>query len=425
MAYETLSSTAKNEILSAFGVYESVIGNASERTFNNADREEWNFWDHTELPHLRLFASAFDPDLSDDWQIRFNTAGVQALAFPRRQAREEARTEFEAGLITLDEYRKVAGRRPFNTPQSRALWISPQKAPIPANDADAKALGLAPDPGAGNGLGAGSDPALPARDDSAAAAAAVAQALDGGPTAADDVALARGQAPLELPAAAAPSSPAAADVAQALAQNTGLSVPGDAADDVARARTASGAPGRGPAADDVDAARTRIETKALTAPAEGFEVTDADFDAVALAVRAALAALLARQAGVIVARLRAPKTRKHTRFWTPENEHDTRGGDADIDEDRVVSAARWEEETTTTLAPISSGRTCRPRAPGVLRSGRRGCRLSRQPRMAAAFAARTAWISGPPASAPGEGQMFRDSASRGVCLHCSIPGLVR
>ncbi|MFD0432057.1 hypothetical protein ACFQ60_47240 [Streptomyces zhihengii] len=72
-------------------------------------------------------------------------------------------------------------------------------------------------------------------------------------------------------------------------------------------------------------------------------MTDADFDAVALAVRAALAALLARQAGVIVARLRAPKTRKHTRFWTPENEHDTRGGDADIDEDRVVSAARWEE----------------------------------------------------------------------------------
>ncbi|MFD0432056.1 phage portal protein [Streptomyces zhihengii] len=49
----------------------------------------WNFWDHTELPHLRLFASAFDPDLSDDWQIRFNTAGVQALAFPAaRHARK-------------------------------------------------------------------------------------------------------------------------------------------------------------------------------------------------------------------------------------------------------------------------------------------------------------------------------------------------
>ncbi|MDQ0946007.1 hypothetical protein [Streptomyces sp. V1I1] len=71
-----------------------------------------------------------------------------------------------------------------------------------------------------------------------------------------------------------------------------------------------------------------------------------------MAVEAALAALLARQEGVIVARLRAPKIRKHTRFWEPENENDTRSGDANINQDRVVSAARWAEETTSTLAPI-------------------------------------------------------------------------
>ncbi|MDV6291293.1 hypothetical protein R2F25_38425 [Streptomyces sp. UP1A-1] len=109
-------------------------------------------------------------------------------------------------------------------------------------------------------------------------------------------------------------------------------------------------PEPGPAADDVETARAQLETKAL--PDSGFEVTDADFDALALAVQAALTALLARQAGVITARLRAPKTRKHTRFWEPENENDTRGGDANIDEGRVVSAARWAEETTNTLAPI-------------------------------------------------------------------------
>ncbi|GAA2439724.1 phage portal protein [Streptomyces glaucus] len=349
MAYETLSATAKNEILSAFGVYESVIGNASERTFNNADREEWNFWAHTELPHLNLIASAFDPDLPDDWVIRFDTSRVQALEFPRRQAREEARKEFEAGLISIDEYREIANRRPFNTPQSRALWISPQKAPVPANDSDAAALGLAPEPGLGGGFGADPAAAPPPEpgDGSAAADVAAARALEESPTAADDVAMARGQAPRELPAG--PAATAADDVAAARAESTDT-LPGDAADDVAAARATRLQPTSGPAAEDVEAARTQLETKAL--PPDGFEVTEADFDALATAVQAALAALLARQKGVIIARLRAPKIRKHTRFWQPENEHDTRGGDANIDEDRVVSAARWAEETTNSLAPM-------------------------------------------------------------------------
>ncbi|MFE7072575.1 phage portal protein [Streptomyces sp. NPDC057620] len=348
MAYETLSSVAKNEILSSFGVYESVIGNASERTFNNADREEWNFWSHTELPHLNLIASAFDPDLSDDWVIRFDTSRVQALEFPRRLAREEARKEWESGLITIDEYRKIANRKPFNTPQSRALWISPQKAPVPANDQDAAALGLAPEPGPGAVPGGDPNAALPqGGDQSAAAVVAEARELEAAPTAAADVALARGEAPLELPAGA--GATATDGVAAARAQLT-EAAPGEAADDVARARASVTQPEAGPAAEDVTAARAQLETKAL--PAQGFEVTDADFDALSLTLQAALLELLTRQQGVILARLRAPKIRKHTRFWEPEDENDTRTGDADIDGDRVVSAARWDEETTNTLAPI-------------------------------------------------------------------------
>ncbi|MFD9190401.1 phage portal protein [Streptomyces phaeochromogenes] len=349
MAYETLSSVAKNEILSAFGVYESIIGNASERTFNNADREEWNFWSHTELPHLKLIASAFDPDLSDDWEIRFDTSGVQALEFPRRQAREEARKEFEAGLITVDEYRKIAGRRPFNVPQTRALWISPQKAPIPATKQDAIELGLAEPPGLGGGPGMGPGATVPAigGGESAAAAVAAARALEPGPSAADDVAAARGQAPLELPAGQ--GNTAADDVAAA--RSTVAEAPsGEATADVARARTTlSEQQQPGPAHEDVDAAR-RAETKALAG--QGFEVTDADYDALAETVEEALTALLAKQEGVITARIRAPKIRKHTRFWEPEYDHDTRGGDANLDQDRVVSAARWAEETTNVLAPL-------------------------------------------------------------------------
>ncbi|MCD9904611.1 hypothetical protein LUR56_40065 [Streptomyces sp. MT29] len=99
------------------------------------------------------------------------------------------------------------------------------------------------------------------------------------------------------------------------------------------------------------AARDDVETKALPRGDE-YEVTDSDFDALAMAVSAALTALLARQEGVILARLRAPKTRKNTRYWEPENDRDVRHADADLDQDRVVSATRWAEETSQTLTPI-------------------------------------------------------------------------
>ncbi|MFE9993517.1 phage portal protein [Streptomyces avermitilis] len=351
MAYETLSSTSKGEILAAFGVPESIVGNASERTYANADREEWTFWDHTELPHLNLIASGFDSDLSDEWKVRYDTSRVQALEFPRRQAREEARKEFEAGLITIDEYREIAGRAAFGVPQSRALWISPQKAPVPANPQDAAALGLGPDPAAGGTPGGAPTGApLPpgTAPDTAAADVAAARALGSGQTAVVDVAAARGQAPLALPAG--PTGTAVDAVAGARVSNT-ITGPGDAAADVASAREVQDTALPGEAADDVAAARREVEVKALPQD-DGFEVTGDDFDALSMAVAAAVTALLARQEGVILARLRAPKIRKYTRYWEPENDSDVRHVDADLDQDRVVSAARWADETSRTLTPI-------------------------------------------------------------------------
>ncbi|WP_086824808.1 phage portal protein [Streptomyces sp. NRRL B-24572] len=349
MNYESLAKAAKDEILSAFGVPESIVGNASERTYANADREEWNYWQHTELPHLGLIASAFDFDLDDGWSIRFDTSGVEALEFPRRQRRAEAREEWNAGLITADEYREVAGRRPFNVPHSRALWISPQKAPVPANEADAAALGVAQDPAAGGtpGLpGAGGPPALPPSSGADSAAAAVAEAESTGatgPSAADDVAAARSM--LDVPSLGS----AAADVIAAREQRP-HPVDGEAAADVEAARSTATAAGSGDAAADAEAARAPLEGK--SASDNGFEVADSDFDTAASAVTAVLTALLARQEGVIRARLRSPKLRKHTRYWTPDGDTDLRGGTAAIDGQRVVGAARWEEEVVATLVPV-------------------------------------------------------------------------
>lgn len=356
MNYETLSKTARDEILSAFGVPESIVGNASERTYANADREEWNFWAHTMLPHLSLIASSFDLDVDDGWKLRFNTSGVEALEFPRRQRRQEAREEWNAGLITVDEYREIAGRNPFNVPHTRALWISPQKAPVPANDQDASALGVAQDPAAVNAPGTpgAQPPALaPAggeQQGSDVADVAAARGHDPGAHSAADAAAARGSAP-GTTAGPGVRDTAVAAVAQAR-NNMPLVLPGDAADDVAAARTTtSSAAGPGDAAADVETAR--LERKAHPAVQDdGYEVGDDDFDALSMAVAAAVTALLARQEGVILARLRAPKIRKNTRYWEPENDNDIRHVDADLDQDRVVSAARWAEETGQTLTPI-------------------------------------------------------------------------
>ncbi|MEV0444640.1 phage portal protein [Streptomyces spectabilis] len=353
MNYETLAKTAKDEILSAFGVPESVVGNASERTYANADREEWNFWQHTELPHLSLLASAFDLDLDDGWSLRFNTSTVEALEFPRRQRREEARQEWNAGLITVDEYREIAGRRPFNVPHTRALWISPQKAPVPANEIDASALGVAQDPTAGGtpdlAAPGGLPPAAaPSGPNGGSAADSVAEARGQAPqrTAADDVAVAR-----DATAEPAAGVTAAAIVDQAR-RNVPLTLPGDAAEDVTAARSTAAHPSGRDAADDVDAARSLTERKELPRGNDGVEVTDNDFDTAAAAVTAALTALLARQEGVITARLRAPKIRKHTRYWEPDGDTDHRRSDAPISGARVVSAARWREEMASTLAPV-------------------------------------------------------------------------
>src|SRR4051794_21909795 len=66
MAYEALSATAKLEILAAFGVPLSLAGDASGRTFDNAEQEEYNFWHDPMLPHLDLIAQAFDEDIDED-----------------------------------------------------------------------------------------------------------------------------------------------------------------------------------------------------------------------------------------------------------------------------------------------------------------------------------------------------------------------
>tara|TARA_Y100000004_G_scaffold182121_1_gene228490 strand:+ start:114 stop:1568 length:1455 start_codon:yes stop_codon:yes gene_type:complete len=111
--YTETKQLAKEEILMAFGVPESVLGNAAERTFANADTELEVFWRETMLPHLMLIERAFDRlDGSEELTVKFNLQDVAILSRDERERAEFHLEELKFGAISIDEYRSQTGRDP-------------------------------------------------------------------------------------------------------------------------------------------------------------------------------------------------------------------------------------------------------------------------------------------------------------------------
>lgn len=109
--YVELRKSVRDEILEGFGVPESIAGNASGRTFANADAEQEVFWRETMLPHLELLARAWDQlTPEDDIFISFDWTRVPILERDIRAQREVKFKEYQAGAISLDEYREDTGR---------------------------------------------------------------------------------------------------------------------------------------------------------------------------------------------------------------------------------------------------------------------------------------------------------------------------
>lgn len=101
----------KEEILLAFGVPESILGNASGRTFANADVETDIFWRETMLPHITLIERAFD--VLDTDPSTFYSHDLSSVATLDRDNRERASyhlEELKQGAISIDEYRLLTGR---------------------------------------------------------------------------------------------------------------------------------------------------------------------------------------------------------------------------------------------------------------------------------------------------------------------------
>ena len=132
--YTETKQLAKEEILMAFGVPESVIGNAAERTFANADTELEVFWRETMLPHLMLIERAFDRlDGSEELTVKFDLKDVAILSRDERERALFHLEELKFGAISIDEYRQKIGRDPVG---ADLLYIQANLMPVGQGVAD-------------------------------------------------------------------------------------------------------------------------------------------------------------------------------------------------------------------------------------------------------------------------------------------------
>ena len=99
-AYIQMRTLTKEEILAAFGVPESIIGNSSNRTFSNAMEEGKVFWMETMTPHLAMIARGFDA-IDPLHYIDFDTSSVPILILSKQEAERHYLSEFQMGLTIV------------------------------------------------------------------------------------------------------------------------------------------------------------------------------------------------------------------------------------------------------------------------------------------------------------------------------------
>lgn len=128
-AYVQMRQLTKEEILAAFGVPESVIGNASGRTFSNAAEELRVFWMETMLPHLEPIARGLD-ELDPKYYIDFDTTSVPILIISKQERQRYLMDELQQGLISVNEYRDKTGREKVESEIADQLLWNPNLVPI-------------------------------------------------------------------------------------------------------------------------------------------------------------------------------------------------------------------------------------------------------------------------------------------------------
>lgn len=116
----------RREVAMVFGVPESVLGDASGRTFDNADAEYEVFWAQTMLPLLEMLDDQMDiltGDYDDTLYLRHDVSDVWVLNRHKRDAAKDAVSDVAGGIQTIDEARIARGLKPLDIPETRVLYI--------------------------------------------------------------------------------------------------------------------------------------------------------------------------------------------------------------------------------------------------------------------------------------------------------------
>lgn len=144
--YQAMREITKEEILAAFGVPESIIGNSSGRTFANAAEEGKVFWRETMQPHMELIARPMSM-LSHDHVFEFDTSTVPVLVLAKQETAAFAMQEYQAGLLSVNEYRETVGLKKVESDLADSLLSNPNLTPL-ANTEKPMDQGAAPGAGA-------------------------------------------------------------------------------------------------------------------------------------------------------------------------------------------------------------------------------------------------------------------------------------
>lgn len=159
-----LSGATRKDISMTFGVPESVLGDASGRTFDNADAEYELFWMGRMLSLCRTLDDQLDiltGGYDDDLFLRTDLSKVYVLGRHQRAEEDRASADFKDGIRTLDEAREVKRLDPLDVPGSRVIWLPGGAIPLGSPEdteaaAQLKTAGVAEpaDPGESAQIGA-------------------------------------------------------------------------------------------------------------------------------------------------------------------------------------------------------------------------------------------------------------------------------
>lgn len=125
--YAELRDITKQDLLLAMGTPESVLGNASGSTFDNADVEKENWLEVTCAPLANFIARGLNAltegGLDDERVLIHDTSNEWVLTRAKRQKLQEYFGWLNAGAISYDEFRELAELEKNSSPGSAVLWL--------------------------------------------------------------------------------------------------------------------------------------------------------------------------------------------------------------------------------------------------------------------------------------------------------------